>query len=171
MAVAVNISANELRDRGFFENVSTALEKSRLEPRCLELELTERVLMQHAESATGVLRALRDLGLHIAVDNFGTGYLSLSYLRNFPVDSLKIDQSFVREITADRDGAPIVSAVIGMAKVLGHRVTAEGVETPQQVACLTALGCDEAQGDYFSPALAGDAFEALLESAVPAHTL
>lgn len=167
MTIAVNVSALEFRDTEFFANVSAALTNSRVEPRYLVLELTESVLMQHAESTTDVLRKLRDLGVQIAVDDFGTGYSSLSYLRDLPFDSLKIDPSFVREITADPDTARILGAVIGMAKSLKHRVTAEGVETSQQVAFLRARYCDEGQGDYFSPPVGPEEFARLLESGLP----
>jgi EAL domain-containing protein (putative c-di-GMP-specific phosphodiesterase class I) len=156
--VAVNLSAIEFRDRELLDYVSTALTESRLEPRYLELELTESVLMQHTESTTRVLQAFRQMGVQIAVDHFGTGYSSLSFLRDCPVDSLKIDRSFVREITADPGGVSIVSAAIGMAKSLKCRVIAEGVETAQQVAVLLALGCDEGQGDYLGRPLVSEEF-------------
>jgi diguanylate cyclase (GGDEF)-like protein/PAS domain S-box-containing protein len=163
MAVAVNVSALEFRDRNFLDNVCTVLKESRLEPRYLELELTESVLMQHAEFTASVLQSLRDMGVQIAVDDFGTGYSSLSYLRKFPVDILKVDQSFVHEITADQGGAPIVSAVISMGKNLKHRVIAEGVESREQLAFLQAQHCGEGQGYCFSPPVAAARFAKLLK--------
>jgi diguanylate cyclase (GGDEF)-like protein/PAS domain S-box-containing protein len=162
MRVALNLSTIEFRDRQLLEYVTTALAESRLEPRYLELELTESVLMQHTESTTRVLHALRQMGVQIAVDDFGTGYSSLSYLRDCPVDSLKIDRSFVREITVDPGGVSIVSAAIGLAKSLKCRVVAEGVETAQQVAVLRAMGCDEGQGDYLGRRLMTEEFTRLL---------
>jgi EAL domain-containing protein (putative c-di-GMP-specific phosphodiesterase class I) len=167
IAVAVNVSAIEFRHKEFIDCVSTALKQSGLEPRYLELELTETVLMQHVESTARVLQALRDMGVRIAVDDFGTGYSSLSYLRDFTLDSVKIDQSFVREITADLEGAPIISAVIGMAKNLKHRVIAEGVETSEQAGFLRARRCDEGQGYYFSPPLLAEEFAKLLKIGPP----
>jgi diguanylate cyclase (GGDEF)-like protein/PAS domain S-box-containing protein len=164
IAVAVNISAVEFRDTGFLDHVCSILKNSRLEPRYLELELTESALMQHAESTTSVLQALKDIGVQIAIDDFGTGYSSLSYLRQFPIDVLKVDQSFVHEIAGDLNGTPIVSAMITMGKSLGHRVIAEGVETREQLAFLLAQHCGEGQGFYFSPPVAADEFAKLLQA-------
>jgi diguanylate cyclase (GGDEF)-like protein/PAS domain S-box-containing protein len=158
MRVALNLSTIEFRDRELLAYVSTALAESRLAPRYLELELTENVLMHHTESATRTLKALRNVGVQIAVDDFGTGYSSLSYLRDCPVDSLKIDRSFVREIAADPGAVSIVGAAIGIAKSLRCRVVAVGVETAQQLAALRALGCDEGQGDYLGRALMAEEF-------------
>jgi diguanylate cyclase (GGDEF)-like protein/PAS domain S-box-containing protein len=160
--VAHNLSASEFRDRELLAYVSTALTESRLEPRYLELELTESVLMQHTESTTRALQALRHMGVQIAVDDFGTGYSSLRYLRDCPVDSLKIDRSFVREITADAGAVSIVSAAIGIGKSLKCRVVAQGVETAQQVAVLRAMGCDEGQGDYLARPLVAEEFARLV---------
>jgi diguanylate cyclase (GGDEF)-like protein/PAS domain S-box-containing protein len=167
VAVAVNISAIELRDPDFVAHVCAALKDSRLEPRYLELELTESVLMQHAESSAFILQSLRDIGVQIAIDDFGTGYSSLSYLQKFPVDTLKVDRSFIHEITTNPDYAPIVSAVISMGKSLNHRVIAEGVETAEQLAFLQARQCGEGQGYFFSPPLAADDFATLLRTDVP----
>jgi len=143
------------------------LKSNRLDPRYLELELTESVLMQHAKSTASVLKSLKDIGVQIAVDDFGTGYSSLSYLRQFPIDVLKIDQSFVHEITTNPGRTPIVSAVISMGKGLNHRVIAEGVETRSQLAFLQASGCGEGQGHYFSEPVAADAFARMLETGIP----
>jgi diguanylate cyclase (GGDEF)-like protein/PAS domain S-box-containing protein len=171
-AVSVNVSALEFRSGDFIEGLRAILKETRLDPSYLELELTETVLMQRAESTTTVLRALKSIGVRLAVDDFGTGYSSLSYLKKFPIDSLKIDRSFVRDITADTDDATIVSAVITMAKSLRKRVIAEGVETEDQINLLRSCGCDEAQGFYFSRPMAGEHFARLLEmgraSLVPA---
>jgi diguanylate cyclase (GGDEF)-like protein len=164
IAVAVNISAVEFRHPRFLEHVRTVLIDSRLDARCLELELTESSLIHHAESTALLLGALRDMGVQVAIDDFGTGYSSLSYLRRFPVDVLKIDQSFVREISADPVGTAIVSAVISMGRSLGHRVIAEGVETGEQLEFLQAHGCGEGQGYYFSRPLGSEQFGTLLDS-------
>jgi len=147
------------------------LEANRLEPRYLELELTESVLMQHANSTAGVLQSLKDIGVQIAIDDFGTGYSSLSYLRQFPIDVLKIDRSFVHEITAHPDRPPIVSAVISMGKGLGHRVIAEGVETRSQLTFLQAHGCGEGQGHYFSRPVPPADFAKFLETGLPGAPL
>lgn len=143
ITVAVNTSAIEFRDKDFLANIRATLEETCLEPSCLELELTESLLMQDAESSDSVLHALSDMGIKLAIDDFGTGYSSLSYLRQFPIDTLKIDQSFVNQMTSNADDATIVSAVISMGKSLNKHVIAEGVETPEQSAFLLALNCDE----------------------------
>jgi diguanylate cyclase (GGDEF)-like protein len=168
-SVSVNISALEFRDKDFLQNVHAVLEMTGLDPRFLELELTESVLMQHAESTASVLQALKDIGVRIAVDDFGTGYSSLSYLRQFPIDALKVDQSFVHELTADPEGTQIVSAVISMGKGLNHRVIAEGVETQRQLAFLQALGCGEGQGFYFSRPIVPAQFAKLIQPDNKAH--
>jgi diguanylate cyclase (GGDEF)-like protein len=163
-SMAVNISAIEFRNDSFLEGVFAVLEDTGLDPRSLELELTESVLMKRAESTESVLKNLRARGVQLAVDDFGTGYSSLSYLRKFPIDSLKIDQSFVRQITATPDDTAIVSAVISMGRSLNLRIIAEGVETQQELAFLQAHQCDEAQGYYFSRPVPPQQFAKLLES-------
>jgi diguanylate cyclase (GGDEF)-like protein len=167
MAVAVNISAVEFRDPRFLANVRAVLNDSRLDPRYLELELTESSLIRHAESTALTLQTLREMGVQVAIDDFGTGYSALSYLRQFPISVLKIDRSFVREISADPVGTSIVSAVIGMGKSLGHRVVAEGVETMEQFAFLQAQRCGEGQGYFFSRPLIAEQFVRLLETPQP----
>jgi diguanylate cyclase (GGDEF)-like protein/PAS domain S-box-containing protein len=168
--MAVNISAIQLRNEGFLECVFAALADTRLDPKLLELELTESVLMKHAESAEVILKTLRARGVHLAVDDFGTGYSSLSYLRKFPVDSIKIDQSFVRQITSAPEETTIVTAIIGMGRNLKLRVVAEGVETEADLAFLQAHQCDEAQGYYFSRPVLPDQFARLLETGFAATT-
>ncbi len=146
-SIAVNVSALQFsRGSDFVEQVRCALERSRLPARHLELELTEGVLMSDSERSLGVLGELSALGVTLAVDDFGTGYSSLSYLRSFPVSTLKIDRSFVRDMCSDLKDASIVRAVIQMAHSLGLSVTAEGIETAQQLTALTGLGCDTGQG-------------------------
>jgi diguanylate cyclase (GGDEF)-like protein/PAS domain S-box-containing protein len=162
--VAVNVSSLEFRSEGFLDSLRAILKETRLDPHYLELELTESVLMQHAESSASVLGTLKSIGVRLTVDDFGTGYSSLSYLKRFPIDSLKIDQSFVRDIATDTDDATIVSAVISMARSLRECVIAEGVETEEQMAFLQAHGCDEAQGYYFSKPVVAHQFARLLET-------
>jgi diguanylate cyclase (GGDEF)-like protein len=166
ITVAVNTSALELRAKDFLENVRATLEDTRLEPCYLELELTESVLMRNAESTGALLQAIADLGVKLAIDDFGTGYSSLSYLSRFPIDTLKIDQSFVKQITSNPDDATIVSAVINMGKSLRQSVIAEGVETPEQHAFLLAQHCDEGQGYYFGRPVAAAALATLLQTGI-----
>ena len=163
LPIAVNVSAVEFRDKGFVEGVRTILSETGLPARYLELELTEGVLMEDAESAASVLLELKAMGVHLAVDDFGTGYSSLSYLRKFPIDALKIDKSFIHQDTADPDESTIVSAVIAMGRSLGLRVVAEGVETLEELMVLQGLHCDEAQGFYFSRPVAAAQFADLLQ--------
>ncbi len=164
--MAVNISAMQLQNENFLEGVFAILQDTRLDPRLLELELTESVLMKHAESTASILTALRGRGVQVAVDDFGTGYSSLSYLRKFPIDALKIDQSFVRQITTVPDEIIIVKAVIGLGRSLKLRVVAEGVETQEQLAFLKAHQCDEAQGYYFSRPVLPEQFAKLLKTGI-----
>ena len=165
--IAVNISSMEFRDDNFLESVFATLSETGLDPKSLELELTESVLMKRAESAASVLKTLRARGVQIAVDDFGTGYSSLSYLRKFPIDALKIDQSFVRQITSAPDDTTIVTAVISMGRSLKLRVVAEGVETQEELAFLQARLCDEAQGYYLGRPVLPQQFTKLLMSGIP----
>jgi diguanylate cyclase (GGDEF)-like protein/PAS domain S-box-containing protein len=167
--VAVNISSLEFRSEKFLEGVQAALKDTCLDPRYLELELTETVLMRHAEAAASALGQLKSIGVRVAVDDFGTGYSSLSYLTRFPIDALKLDQSFVHDIIPGSDDAIVVSAVISMGKSLKHRVIAEGVETLEQLAFLQGRGCDEGQGFYFSRAVVAQQFAKLLETGIAAN--
>ncbi len=171
LPMSVNISVVEFRDHNFLESIRCLLRETRLRPDCLELELTERVLMQHAEATTAVLQQLKIMGVQLAVDDFGTGYSSLSYLRRFPIDVLKIDRSFVREITSNPDDATIVSAVINMGRSLKQRVIAEGVETREQLAFLRNQQCAEGQGYYFSPPVLPHEFARLLAGGIPGNSL
>ena len=165
--ISVNVSATEFRAKNFVESVSTILRETGLDARYLDIELTESVLMRHVESAAAVLRALKMIGVHIAVDDFGTGYSSLSYLQQFPIDILKIDKCFVHQITSDFKGSAIVSAIIDMGKNLEQRVIAEGIETEDQLAFLRARHCTEGQGYLFSRPVAATQFEQLLQIGVP----
>jgi diguanylate cyclase (GGDEF)-like protein/PAS domain S-box-containing protein len=164
--VAINISSLEFRSEQFLEGVEVALKNTCLDPRYLELELTETVLMRHAEAAASALGQLKAIGVRLAVDDFGVGYSSLSYLTRFPIDALKLDQSFVHNIVDGSDEAIVVSAVISMGKNLKHKVIAEGVETLKQLAFLQAHGCDEGQGYYFSRPVVAQQFAKLLETGI-----
>jgi diguanylate cyclase (GGDEF)-like protein/PAS domain S-box-containing protein len=166
MRLAVNISAVELRDKDFVAGVGSILTETGLAPHYLELELTETFLLQDSKSTAVVLQALKDLGVGLALDDFGTGYSSLSYLKRFSIDTLKIDQSFVRDMTTDADDASIVSAVISMGKSLHMRVVAEGVETREQLAFLQEQSCPEGQGYYFGRPVAAGEFTQLLGRSV-----
>ena len=158
--MAVNISAVELRAKNFLEGVCGILKDTRLEPRYLELELTESVLMQDDEFTIPLLE-LKAMGVQLAVDDFGTGNSSLSYLRRFPIDTLKIDQSFVHEISTSADDA-FLGAMMSVGKTLRKRVVAEGVEKRKQLAFLQTERCNEGQGYYFSPPVDAEHFAQLL---------
>jgi diguanylate cyclase (GGDEF)-like protein/PAS domain S-box-containing protein len=156
--LSVNLSARQFRQRDLVEQVARVLQSTGLPPACLDLELTESLMLENVEEYIVRLQALKDLGVQLSVDDFGTGYSSLSYLKRFPVDRLKIDKSFVRDIVSDAGDAAIAQAVIRLGQILGMSVTAEGVESEEQLAFLRLHGCDEAQGYLFSPPLPPDAF-------------
>jgi len=162
--VSVNISAVEFRSKRFLQNIVDILKDTSLDPRYLEIELTESALMAHVETTNSVLQALKSLGVQLAIDDFGTGWSSLSYLRHFPIDALKVDKSFVQAIASGSNAALIVSAVISMGKSLKHRVIAEGVETRDQLAFLQAEDCGEGQGYYFSRPLVAQQLAQVLET-------
>jgi EAL domain-containing protein (putative c-di-GMP-specific phosphodiesterase class I) len=150
--LAVNISPVEFENHNLVASVCAALSASGLAANRLELEITERVLLQNSEGSLTTLHKLRELGLRISMDDFGTGYSSLSYLRSFPFDKVKIDRSFVSEFAVRGDSIAIVRAVTGLGKSLGIRTVAEGVETSEQLALLRSEGCDEVQGHLFGQA-------------------
>jgi EAL domain-containing protein (putative c-di-GMP-specific phosphodiesterase class I) len=155
---AVNVSAVQFRQDGFRELIRRVLSETGLTPQFLELELTESLLLTNADVMFSVLEELKEMGLNLAIDDFGTGYSSLSYLRQFPVSKLKIDRSFIRDITTNPGDAAITTAIIDMARSLSLRVIAEGVETEAQMSFLRANQCDEIQGYYFSRPLLADKF-------------
>lgn len=161
LRVAVNLSARQFTQKGLVQTVADILDETGLDAACLELELTESMVMSDVDNAITILRNLKNLGVHIAIDDFGTGYSSLSYLRRFPIDVLKIDQSFVRDITLEKDDAAIVVSIISLAHSLRLSVIAEGVETAEQLAFLRSHGCDEAQGYFFSRPVGALEFEDL----------
>ncbi len=163
LPVSINLSPQHFRQRDLAASIEAALCAVGVGPGWLEIEITESTLLRDEETVSATLRALHDRGIRIALDDFGTGYSSLNYLRRLPVDTLKIDRSFVRDIEKDASGAALIEAIIAMAKALRLKVVAEGVETPGQRDLLRRWGCDEFQGFVFSPALPVEALEALLE--------
>jgi EAL domain-containing protein (putative c-di-GMP-specific phosphodiesterase class I) len=159
LPVAVNVSALQFQQVDFVERVAAALHAADLPGSLLELELTESILVRDAGDALQRLHALAELGVRLAIDDFGTGYSSLAYLKRFPIEKLKIDRSFIRGVPADDSDAGIVHAIIQMARALGLKVIAEGVETESQRQYLAHEGCDQFQGFLFAPALDPFSFE------------
>jgi EAL domain-containing protein (putative c-di-GMP-specific phosphodiesterase class I) len=148
--MAVNLSARQFSDRTFLDMVTRVLAETGLDPACLELEITESQVMRQTEGMIMLLNKLSEMGVQLAIDDFGTGYSSLSYLKRLPIQKLKIDQSFIRDVTVDPNDAAIVVAIINMAKSLDLETIAEGVETAGQLALLRSKGCRTGQGFYFS---------------------
>jgi diguanylate cyclase (GGDEF)-like protein/PAS domain S-box-containing protein len=162
--IAINLSARQFRDKNLAATIERILRAHDVDPPFIEIELTESSLMVSTDEAVRALSHLKSLGLRLSIDDFGTGYSSLAYLRRFPLDTLKIDRSFVNEVTTNADVANITRAVIGMSHNLGLKVVAEGVETAAQLAFLHAAGCGEMQGYYFSrPLPAADSLQWLRE--------
>jgi EAL domain-containing protein (putative c-di-GMP-specific phosphodiesterase class I) len=151
LVVAVNLSALQFKRGDIERSVTRALQESGLDPSQLELELTESILIQDTEKVLATVMRLKHMGVRLSIDDFGTGYSSLSYLKRFKVDKLKIDQSFIRDLATDSESAAIVRAIIQMARSLGLRTIAEGVEDRQALELLRLYRCDEAQGYFFSP--------------------
>jgi len=166
LQISVNVSAIELRDKDFVQGVKTILSETGLAARFLELEVTESVLMKDTPSTIELLQEVKRIGIRLAIDDFGTGYSSMSYLETFPIDVLKIDQSFVRKITSNPDDSLVVSAIINIAKSLKYLVIAEGVETREQKAYLQSRRCDWAQGFLFSRPLAAPQLVQLLHTGI-----
>ncbi len=162
MVVAVNISARQFHERSLVETVTRTLERTGLEPRYLELELTETLVMEDAAGAVATLEALNRMGVHIAIDDFGTGFSSLSYLKRFPINKLKIDQSFVRDCTTDPIDASIIASIIALAHSMSLEAIAEGVEDRRQSMILRHQGCDQAQGFLYARPLPAEDIAALL---------
>ncbi|WP_434574480.1 putative bifunctional diguanylate cyclase/phosphodiesterase [Pseudomonas sp. Z3-6] len=158
LCLSVNVSAIDFRQRGFVEGIARTLKETGLEPTQLELEITESVLMQNVDTTVAILKAIKQLGIRLAIDDFGTGYSSLSYLQKFPVDVLKIDQSFVGDLSIDSNDAKLVSTIISLGKSLNLHIIAEGVETLEQLEFLKQHQCEEVQGYYFSKAVEPQAF-------------
>jgi diguanylate cyclase (GGDEF)-like protein len=167
LTVAVNLSARQLWQSDLPERIARALEKHDAPPECLELEITESMLMRDPEQSIHTLRALDAMGVRLALDDFGTGYSSLSYLKRFPIGTIKVDRSFVSEITTNRDDLEIVRAIVTLGHSLGRKIVAEGVETEEQRHILAELGCDEIQGWLLSRALTVDALEQFMAEEGP----
>jgi diguanylate cyclase (GGDEF)-like protein len=148
--IAVNVSSKQVREQQFVTDVTEILQKRSVDPKLLEFEITEGTLMEHGDSTSAALRALKDLGISISIDDFGTGYSNLGYLKRFLVDTLKIDISFIRDVTTNPDDAAIAIAIINMAHSLRLKVVAEGVEKQEQLEFLRIHGCDEVQGYLLS---------------------
>ncbi|MGZ5433472.1 MAG: bifunctional diguanylate cyclase/phosphodiesterase, partial [Thermoanaerobaculia bacterium] len=165
--IAVNMSAVQFRQSSLPSRVRTILEECGVAPRYLELELTESIVMRDAELTIALLEELSEMGVSLAIDDFGTGYSSLSYLRRFPLDRLKIDQSFVRDLPTNPDAAAIAAAIIGMGRSMKLRVVAEGVETAEQLAFLIDERCDELQGFHIARPMSAEHFSALLRARQP----
>lgn len=163
VSIAVNLSARQFKQQDLVELVSNILQETELDPSYLELELTESMVMQNVEAAIATLTQFKVIGVKLSIDDFGIGYSSLNYLKHFPIGFLKIDQSFVRDITTNRDDAIIAKIIISMAHDLGLRVIAEGVETEEQKSFLCSHRCDEMQGYFFSMPLPAEEFEILLK--------
>jgi diguanylate cyclase (GGDEF)-like protein len=161
--MAVNLSACQFESGSLDEVVGDALERAGLPPSCLELELTETILIRDTDNVLKQIHRLKDMGLTLSLDDFGTGYSSLSYLKKFAVDKIKIDRSFVSGLSEDPNDATIVRAIVQIARSLGMRTIAEGVEDARTVECLRLLSCDEVQGYHFAPPLPVSAFEKMLK--------
>jgi EAL domain-containing protein (putative c-di-GMP-specific phosphodiesterase class I) len=151
--VSVNISPVQFKHNVVIDLVTSVLNETQLDPSCLKIEVTEGMLVENTHKSINTLRAIKDMGVKISIDDFGTGYSSLNYLRQLPVDFLKIDQSFVRKMTTNANDAAIVKTIIDLAHNLNYKVIAEGVETQEQLNFLTTLGCYNIQGYYFSQPL------------------
>ena len=162
MRLSVNFSARQFQQAGFISSVAEILKDTNLDPRWLELELTESSIMKDPEEAIEKLHELKLMGISVAIDDFGTGYSSLNYLKRFPIDTLKIDKTFVSDVCKDPHDTAIVRAIINLGHALDLTVVAEGVETKEQLQYLSALECDVVQGFLFSKALSTKAFEELL---------
>jgi EAL domain-containing protein (putative c-di-GMP-specific phosphodiesterase class I) len=167
VSMSVNLSMRQLNDESLVREIKSVLEETGMDPSLLELEVTESAIMHNATRAVEVLTAIKDLGVRLAIDDFGTGYSSLAHLKRFPIDTLKVDRSFIREVPNDAEDKAIAEAIIAMGKTLSLTVVAEGVETPQQQAFLSERLCDEMQGYYFSTPVAAQDFAELLRSHDP----
>jgi len=162
LVMSVNVSAVQFRQANFVEIVCRVLKKTGLDPKYLEVEVTEGVLMADTQSSVTVLNELKTIGIRVAIDDFGTGYSSLSYLQRYPIDTLKIDRAFVSGIESRNEDAAITTTIVGLAHNLRLNIVAEGVETPEQMAFLNAVGCQELQGFLFSKPVCASEFEKFL---------
>ncbi len=169
--VSVNLSMRQLNDDGLVNEIEAVLHETQMPPDQLELEVTESMIMHNSERAIRVLTAIKALGVRLAIDDFGTGYSSLAHLKRFPIDTLKVDRSFIREIPRDAEDRAITEAIIAMGRTLSLTIVAEGVETPEQQAFLSERACDEMQGYYFSTPVEACDFANLLRRHTPAPRL
>nr|WP_294560785.1 EAL domain-containing response regulator [uncultured Rhodopila sp.] len=169
LGIAVNVSPVQLRDPGLYQAVLRVITETGIAPSRLELEITEGVILQDSGEILATLRRLRDLGVGLAMDDFGAGYSNLNYLQKFRFDKVKIDRGFTSRLGEDAAAAAVVRAVVGLANSLGFRVIAEGVETAAQAETLLALGCSDGQGFLYGQAVPGDEFETTLRDSVPAN--
>lgn len=160
--IAINISAKQFNQRNLTQNIIKIISQTGINPELLELEVTESTIMRNFDHVVKILTELHENNIMLSVDDFGTGYSSLSYLKHFPIDVLKIDRSFVKEIPGNNDDTAIVNTIISMGHNMNLKVIAEGVETQEQRNCLTKLGCELAQGFYFSRPLTADDFLAYM---------
>ncbi|HYS76802.1 MAG TPA: EAL domain-containing protein, partial [Burkholderiales bacterium] len=160
--MAVNLSARQFADEDLVKDIAAALESTGLRPELLELELTESMVIQNTERAGRVLAEIKKMGVRLAIDDFGVGYSSLTHLKRFPIDTLKVDRSFIRDLPQDAEDKAITEAIIAMGKSLNLTVVAEGVETLEQQTFLRDRACDEMQGFFFSKPIPGGEFAALL---------
>ena len=162
LVTCVNVSAREFQNPELIEEIAESIRETGVDPTCMELEVTESVLMEHGEDTLSKLRKLKELGVNIAIDDFGTGYSSLSYLQRMPVNYLKIDRSFVNELGTSPESSVLLSAIINLARSLNVKTVAEGVETEAQLSRLKEMGCDMAQGYYFAKPQPSDGVSELL---------
>ncbi|MET0332920.1 MAG: EAL domain-containing protein [Rhizobacter sp.] len=167
VGMAVNLSARQFADDDLVDDLAAVLKETGVDPSSIELELTESMVISNAERAITLLRRVKDLGVRLAIDDFGTGYSSLAQLKNFPVDTLKVDRSFIRDLPQNPNDRAITEAIINVGKSLCLNVVAEGVETPEQLDYLRANACDEMEGFYFSKPVAADAIAQLLARHTP----
>jgi EAL domain-containing protein (putative c-di-GMP-specific phosphodiesterase class I) len=161
--MAVNLSVRQFGDPDLLDDIATVLKNTGMAPHLLELEITEGMVVQNPTQAIKLLTAIKALGVRLAIDDFGTGYSSLGQLKNFPIDTLKVDRSFIRDIATNAGDKAITEAIIAMGKTLSLTVVAEGVETLEQETFLRGQACDEMQGYYFSRPIPADEFATLLE--------
>jgi EAL domain-containing protein (putative c-di-GMP-specific phosphodiesterase class I) len=159
LSVSVNVSALQFQHTRFFESLRAVLAETSLHPTLLELELTERTVMEGGDHIADLLHRIKSLGVSLSLDDFGTGYCSLSYLKHFPIDTLKIDRTFIRDVAWDNDSAAIVSAIIAMGAGMNKQVLAEGVASVEQANFLSSAGCPQMQGFLFGKAVPAREFE------------
>lgn len=162
--MGVNLSIKQLQQKDFLSNLKQILEETNFDPHYLELEITEGIVMDNAEEKIILLHQFRQMGIHLSIDDFGTGYSALSYLKNLPINTLKIDRTFIEYINHNQHDQAIVASIINLSHSLNLTVIAEGAETKEQVDLLKSLGCDQIQGYFFYKALPADDIESLLRA-------